>query len=226
MTAFLASVTSVEEAQIVLDAGADIIDLKNPEKGALGALPLATVREIVSFVDGRKPVSATIGDLPMQPTLLLNAAREMAETGVDIVKIGFFGIQLHTDCIHALGQLTPNIKLVAVMFADLGFQTNTVEYLDEAGFYGVMLDTATKNGPSLRDLCTAEQLGSFVRQAHEFSLLSGLAGALRIHDISELLIHQPNYLGFRGALCKNTTRTSSVERGKTELIRTLLQECH
>ena len=41
---FLASVTCLNEAQLVLDANVDIIDLKNPAEGALGALPLETIQ--------------------------------------------------------------------------------------------------------------------------------------------------------------------------------------
>jgi len=43
MTQLLISVTNVEEAQIALNSGADFIDLKDPNGGALGALPLDIV---------------------------------------------------------------------------------------------------------------------------------------------------------------------------------------
>lgn len=229
MTAFLASVTSVDEARIVLECGADIIDLKNPRFGALGALPLATVREIVRFVDGRKPVSATIGDLPMQPSVLLDAAGEMAETGVDIVKIGFFEPPIeqgqYEACMHVLGVVTQSIKLVAVLFADLSFRPLIKDFA-KAGFYGVMLDTATKNGRSLGDWTRPEQLRDFVSQAHEHSMLAGLAGALKATDIVEMSAHQPDYLGFRSALCVNATRVSTIDREEVMRLHRLLRECN
>ena len=56
----LASVTSVAEAEAALAAGADLIDLKEPARGALGALDLDTVVAIVAAVGGRRPVSATV----------------------------------------------------------------------------------------------------------------------------------------------------------------------
>jgi len=62
----LASVTSPEEAAIVLRAGVEIVDLKNPAAGALGALPYQLVEDVVQLVDGQAVVSATIGDLPME----------------------------------------------------------------------------------------------------------------------------------------------------------------
>ncbi|MGZ4980235.1 MAG: (5-formylfuran-3-yl)methyl phosphate synthase, partial [Methylobacter sp.] len=90
MTGMLASVNSVAEALQVLSANVDIIDLKQPALGALGALETDLVKSIVDEINGRCPVSATIGDLPMQPELVYQAVQAMAETGVDYVKIGFF----------------------------------------------------------------------------------------------------------------------------------------
>ncbi|MBX9706005.1 MAG: (5-formylfuran-3-yl)methyl phosphate synthase, partial [Gammaproteobacteria bacterium] len=94
-TQLLISVTTIEEAQIALENDADIIDLKEPSLGALGALPIETIQAIVTYVKNTKNAdakltSATIGDLPMQPELLLAHVTQLATTGVDIIKIGFF----------------------------------------------------------------------------------------------------------------------------------------
>ncbi|MGZ8935852.1 MAG: (5-formylfuran-3-yl)methyl phosphate synthase, partial [Methylobacter sp.] len=62
MTGMLASVNNLKEAALVLSANVDIIDLKQPALGALGALETDSVKKIVTWVDGRCPVSATIGD--------------------------------------------------------------------------------------------------------------------------------------------------------------------
>ena len=49
-TQLLISVTTIEEAKIALESGADIIDLKEPGLGALGALPIETIQAIVTYV--------------------------------------------------------------------------------------------------------------------------------------------------------------------------------
>src|SRR5262245_29278297 len=67
-TLFLASVRDAAEAELAIGAGADIVDLKDPEGGALGALPPATIEACVRAIGGRVPVSATIGDLPLEET--------------------------------------------------------------------------------------------------------------------------------------------------------------
>jgi hypothetical protein len=93
--------------------------LQDPSAGALGALPEAVVREIVEAVADRLPVSATVGDLPPQPRVLVDAAERMAATGVEIVKVGFFGDEDARPAISALGKAKlGRARLVAVLMAD------------------------------------------------------------------------------------------------------------
>jgi uncharacterized protein (UPF0264 family) len=147
MTQILISVTSIAEAQIALDNGADIIDLKDPSAGALGALPLTLITSIVRHVNGLKLVSATIGDLPMQPYLIVQRVELLAATNVDYIKIGFFEALDFQPCLEALQTVTQSgIKLIAVLFAEYNYTENLVETIKKAGFIGVMLDTANKNG--------------------------------------------------------------------------------
>jgi uncharacterized protein (UPF0264 family) len=118
-TALLASVTSVAEARLVVEHGADIVDLKDPARGALGALEINIVRDIVAALGGKVMVSATVGDLlAMQPEEVKAAVRRTAQTGVDIVKVGF-SASTAAACISALAEETrEGVKLVAVLFAD------------------------------------------------------------------------------------------------------------
>jgi (5-formylfuran-3-yl)methyl phosphate synthase len=119
MTRMLASVRSLAEAKIALEGGADLIDLKEPSLGALGALDHAAVRICVKAIASRRPVSATIGDLPsMNPDDMTTAVDRMATTGVDYIKIGFFAHANALDCAQALAKLTHRARLVAVIFAD------------------------------------------------------------------------------------------------------------
>lgn len=224
MTGFLASVTSVEEAALAIDS-ADIIDLKNPAMGALGALPLSVVEEVVRFVDGRKPVSATIGDLPMNPTLMLPAAEAMASTGVDIVKVGFFE-QGEGACVQALEKVTERCKLVAVLFADRSPDMRMLDGLADSRFYGVMLDTAGKAHGGLLAYMEVAALTDFVTRAKSLGLLSGLAGSLRKKDIPILFHAAPDFLGFRGALCRDHERVSSLQYQSLIEVERVLRGCN
>ncbi len=64
---WLASVTNADEARLALAAGADILDAKNPQAGALGALPMQAVLGIVEAADERATVSRPgVGEVARQ----------------------------------------------------------------------------------------------------------------------------------------------------------------
>ena len=149
MIQMLASVKNLEEAKMVLNAGVDLIDLKDPHTGALGALDIMTVQSIVKWIDKRKLVSATIGDLPMQPELIASKVQTLASTGVDIVKVGFFEHHNHQNTIAALQPLvSAGVSIVAVLFAD-DTPDLSLKVFEHSGFYGVMLDTRNKQSKHL-----------------------------------------------------------------------------
>jgi uncharacterized protein (UPF0264 family) len=54
----LISVSNAAEASDALAGGADIIDAKDPRRGALGAVTLDVLRDIVDVVGTSQPVSA------------------------------------------------------------------------------------------------------------------------------------------------------------------------
>ncbi|TAL50050.1 MAG: hypothetical protein EPN89_05360 [Methylovulum sp.] len=213
MTGMLASVNSVDEALLVLAAQVDIIDLKQPAAGALGALETAVVTEIVGHCRGLCPVSATIGDLPMHPERVFNAVKTMAETGVDYIKIGFFQDGDTLATIEKLAVLARNnLALIAVLFADQQPDFALVDALKNAGFKGVMLDTMDKASGSLTKVMPQADIARFVGLVKEQQLICGLAGSLRLEDIAGLLPCQPDYLGFRGALCARHERTGQLNQ--------------
>jgi len=212
MTGMLASVTSLDEAKLAIEVGADVIDLKDPARGALGALEARTAREIVTAFGGKVTLSATVGDFPaMDAGEVLAAARHTAALGVHFVKVGLFGTPRDVDCVRALTTLTSETRLIAVQFADLAPDLDLCERLVEARFAGVMLDTARKEGLGLRGLLSQSQLSRFVRGAQALGLITGLAGKLRLADIAPLLDLRPDYLGFRGALCAQHQRSAGFD---------------
>jgi (5-formylfuran-3-yl)methyl phosphate synthase len=270
MTLMLASVRSLAEARAALDCGADLIDLKEPSLGALGALDHAAVRICVKAIAGRRPVSATIGDLPlMHPDEMTSAVDRMAATGVDYIKIGFFAHPNAFDCARSLATLAHRTRLVAVIFADEPWRFNPdrqssppgkrarhsllppgegtgmregvreeawegveaielenlrllIETLATSGFTGAMLDTARKTGKTLRDWRSAEELQEFIALARNHRLLTGLAGSLRREDVLPLLAFEPDYLGFRGALCAGSNRNQRLNPSAFATIRTAI----
>lgn len=227
MTGLLVSVTNIREAEIAIKAGVDILDMKNPHEGALGRLKLETIAEIVNICRGRCTTSATIGDLPMQPELLANETEKVIETGVDIVKVGFFGIDQHQACATAIGRVgRERVKLIAVMMADQSPNFSLIATLKDAGFYGVMLDTASKDGRCLLDHQSINELNTFCRMAEVSEMVVGLAGSLGALHIQELVNIAPDYLGFRGAVCHQTSRNADLEQDRVAFIKEVLYLCN
>lgn len=220
---FLASVTTEAEALSVTRAGADIVDCKNPQEGALGALSEARVRAIKDALAADVEVSATIGDLPCDADLVTNAACRMAETGVDYVKVGFFGGGDARAVITALGRAhLGTSRLVAVLLADLDLDTTLLPALADAGFAAVLLDTADKTRGSLFDQMSAHALRQFITDAHKVALDAGLAGSLRLDHVPMLRTLSPDIAGFRGALCRAHDRVAAIDQTAVEAVRAAL----
>lgn len=207
----LASVRSRGEAMLALQAGVDVLDLKNPEHGALGALDRSAVAEVCRRVGGRCPVSATIGDLPPDAQRIARQTEAWISTGLDFVKIGFFSGDYLESCLGALRPLTKKARLIAVLFADRFCDVQgAVTVLKHAGFAGVMLDTADKSRGSIRSIWKDDKIAAFVEQARARRLISGVAGSLGCDDLAPLCKIGPDYLGFRTALCENRQRTKAL----------------
>jgi uncharacterized protein (UPF0264 family) len=204
MTGVLASVRSADEAQAALAAGADIIDLKEPRSGALGALPAEVIRTAIARIGGCRPLSATVGDLPMEPQLLARAVRSVGALGVDFVKVGLREDPALASCLTALGAAAAcGTRVVVVLFADTAPDFDLIERTRDHGLAGLMLDTADKRNGTLRDFLDDARLSEFIARARAVGLMTGLAGSLRASDIADLVALGPDYLGFRGALCSN-----------------------
>lgn len=212
MTSFLASVANIHETEIALANDVDIIDLKDPRNGALGAVDISVLKQAVLYIAGRRRISTTIGDLPVQPQVVHRAVSERFEAGTDYVKIGLFpGGDLTRTLLALNREINAGHAIVAVLFADLDPQLSLLPMLADSGFAGVMLDTATKQSGGLSDHVSLVFLSDFVRRSRGLGLFCGLAGSLRQEDVPRLLPLNPDYLGFRGALCREG-RTSKIDK--------------
>jgi dihydroneopterin aldolase len=222
MTRLLASIGAPEEVEIALTGGADIVDLKDPSTGALGALSLETIEQMLETIAARRSVSAVTGDLPMDPDLLRGRVEEIAATGVDFVKVGLFPDAAIHDCIRALAGPARSTRLVGVLFADKSPDFELVTALAAAGFTGAMLDTAGKAAGSLTAHLGVDLIARFVAACRKHRLLCGLAGGLEPPDVPRLLALKPDVLGFRGALCGRNGRSGRLDPQAFALIRTLI----
>lgn len=204
MTRLLVSVRSVAEAMIVAAGGADFIDLKEPGQGALGGLPLDTIGSIVAALRAQGaalPVSATIGDVPMHELeTILARVEAVGACGVDYVKVGIeraAGAGAVLRALAACGR-----PLVPVFIADRGLDERAVALALSLRFPGVMVDTADKRAGSLFDVWPGEAIERFVATAREAGVMVGIAGALRCADVGRIVALEPDFAGFRSAVCR------------------------
>ena len=225
MTGMLASVTSVAEASTVLNNAVDIIDLKQPSQGALGALTTDIVAAVVNVINDVVPTSATIGDVDPNDPGLLETICQMSETGVDIVKVGLFETRPTDYFIDAISKtVEKNINLVIVLFAENYIGNDSYKPLLQTGIKGIMLDTKDKSSKNLREILCNNELEDFIKTTRSAGLLTGLAGSLRFSDIENLLKLKPDYLGFRGALCSDNNRVNRIDSFKIKKIRNAIPQ--
>ena len=225
MTGMLASVTSVTEANIALNEKVDIIDLKNPREGALGALDVDILREVVKSINGAITTSATVGDVNPNDPGLLKTINYIAATGVDIVKVGLFDNQASDYFINIISQaVEQGIRLVIVLFAEDYLDPKKYEALMQTGISGIMLDTKNKEGQNLTGILDTNILSDFINIARHNRLMTGLAGSLKYKDIEVLLKINPDYLGFRGALCSGNKRINQLDQFKIKKIRNAIPQ--
>ena len=209
MTGVLGSARSRAEAAALLAAGVDVLDLKEPARGALGAVDAELAAAAAAAAAGRCRVSAAAG-LAGEPELAARA-RAFAAAGVDYVKAGFERLPPAAELAEFRAAAAP-AGAVAVLFADApGMRPEDWPApLAAAGFAGVMLDTADKRGRALPDFLSPAAARAWTARARAAGLLCGLAGRLDLAAARAYLPARPDYLGFRGALCRDAERTREI----------------
>ena len=221
MTRMLASVANAAEAGVVVQLGADVIDLKDARQGALGAVSLDIARQAIAAVAGRSETSAALGDPPYDEDEVVERARSLAAMGVDYVKLAVDAPTLDRLG-DALTRLVRDVALVGMMFADEKPDFALLAKLRELGFKGAMLDTRDKTRGRLIAHLEVVQLNEFCAQCRALELTSGLAGSLEAPDVPRLMLVRPDVLGFRGALCYAHDRKGAIDPHAVGLIRDLI----
>src|ERR1700712_2456300 len=117
MTLMLASVANPQEAALVARGGADLVDFKDPSRGAIAAVAPEIAAEGVRAGAGLARTSATLGDPPYEAEALLARARAFKAAGVDMLKLALDPASL-ASLRAPLGELAREIPLIGMLFAD------------------------------------------------------------------------------------------------------------
>jgi len=226
----LVSVVDAGEARVAAAAGADIIDVKDPSRGALGEAAPAVVRAVRQATPSHLPVSAALGDGPFEPAVVAALAMESAASGAAFVKLGLRETSLvaAARCLEAARACLPDpVQLVVAGFADFArvgapHPLELPELAAAVGAQGCLLDTAVKDGLGLFRWLSDVDLAAFVEACRARGLLSALAGSLGAEDLARLLPIGPDLVGVRGAACVGDRIGGRVD---AERVRALVRAC-
>ncbi|HKM59742.1 MAG TPA: (5-formylfuran-3-yl)methyl phosphate synthase [Candidatus Bathyarchaeia archaeon] len=233
----LISPMNEKEASEAIAGGADIIDVKNPQEGALGANFPWVIKRIREIAPRKIQVSCALGDVPNLPGSISLAALGAASLGVDYIKVGLYGFKTPREAVFLLQNVNkaakecnPKIKVVATGYADAE-RISTLdpmlipEIASLAQVDLAMIDTAVKDGKNIFNFLAVKQLEKFVDEAHKLGLEAALAGSLRKQDLPVVYGLGADVAGLRGAACTNSDRDNGQITRKLvhELVETVKQ---
>jgi uncharacterized protein (UPF0264 family) len=213
----LISPKSAEEAKNCVIGGADIIDVKRPEEGSLGANFPIIIEEIKRVIPKNMELSATLGDCPYLPGTISQAAVGAALAGADYVKCGLRWVKtteeaefMMKNIVHNVKHFFPKIKIVVSGYADYEraecisiFELPAVAR--KASADGVLIDTAFKD-KRLLEILSEKQLRKMVDLCHKNKVFSALAGKVTKEDALILKKTGVDIIGVRSAVCEGKNR--------------------
>ncbi len=214
----LVSVKNRAEALEAVEGGGHIIDVKNPDEGALGANFPWVIRQVREVVPEGIDVSATIGDLPNLPGASSLAALGATVSGADYVKTSLFGVKTTSEAAFLIGEVcratkeqNKATKVIAAGYADyekIGCLSplEVPEIAHKAGADGAMIDVNVKTHGGLFELLSEEELRKFVSDSHELGLTVSLAGSLDRGDMAKVFSLGADIVGVRRAVCRGKDR--------------------
>jgi hypothetical protein len=225
----LVSVVSAREAGRALAGGADIIDVKDPSQGPLGAPSPRVLSEVVAEVGAAAPVSVALGDLPNLPHTAALAARGAALSGAAYVKVGLRGVQGADDAVVLMRAVAdavgPRTAVIAAAYADAGALDPPAlapkwlpAVVDRSGIAGALVDTFVKDGRGLYSWLPESELVDLIARTRSAGGSFAVAGQL---TLGELRCVEADVVGVRSAVCRGGDRAAELD---TELVAAAVAE--
>lgn len=221
----LVSVRSAAEAREAILGGADIIDVKEPDRGPLGAADPLTLLDIAREVGHQKPLSAAMGELLAKQQAISLKSLE----GYRWIKLGFSGCEGNTpwhERWEALEQVfVKQCRLVAASYADHAAArcqppisiAKSLPLRDSI----FLVDTFTKSGKSLFDVMSRNEIVELRTYLHSHGAQLALAGSLRAELAEQIAQCAPDIVGIRGAACASG-RSSHIVAERVRAFRAAL----
>lgn len=216
------SVTDAGEAWLAVAGGVDVVDVKNPAEGSLGAPAPGVIAAVRDALPAALPLSAALGDLPPLPGSAALAAVGAARSGAAYVKLGLLGVSRAADAVAVLRAVREAVEgdaaVVAVAYADAALVPSRalapgdlVAVARAAGVHGCLVDTAVKDGRGLLSWLDHAALVALVAAAHDAGLEIALAGELRAEELPVVRATGADIAGVRSAACRDGRRTAALD---------------
>jgi len=213
----LVSVRGPAEAEAALTGGADIIDVKEPDRGPLGAASPETVVAIARRVGDRAALTMACGELAAGGAaqrvwkvagMLADLTPSTERTPLAAAKAGPAGLPLarwRTAFAAFAAGLPRGVAAVAVAYADAARAAAppVPEIIAAAPGLGsrlLLIDTFAKTGPGVLAL-GADQLAAWVTLARSVGLGVAVAGRLALDEIPVVWRLGADVVGVRGSVC-------------------------
>ena len=218
-TKFLISVKNSQEITDEIVQDVDIIDLKDPSKGSIGAWQISEIKKARLFLKSRIKISATLGDI-FDNCEFKSKLKKFDFLNLNFLKFGLLSNSKNKlfEKLEIVWSIKPKTNCVCVVFADQFLSLDTVIHeLELFKYYGVntiLIDTFKKNQGDLLEICEITFLKKFIIKCKKIGLDVGLAGGIKESQIPKLIRLQPSILGFRSAVCKENARYYELDSSK------------
>lgn len=213
----LVSVRNADEAGVALEAGADLIDVKEPSRGPLGMAHHEAVAAVLEVVNGRVPVSAALGEWSES---VLTAAHWHLELPLTYVKWGLAGYKggpgWGEDLLQTRRDVPAPIEVVATAYADWEKADSVppaeaVKFAKRFRYRAFLLDTFHKDGRSLFDHLDYAEVAELIESLQKSGILVALGGSLKPEQVKLLGHVAPDYYAVRGSVCVGGKRDSELD---------------
>ena len=215
MAGLLVSVRSVEEAHAAYQAGAQVIDVKDPDRGPLGRADDRVAVAIRAALPLQVPVSLALGEL--REAEGRGPSLAAIWSGFQWRKMGFSGVATDirwADRWFALRALWgPGPDWIAVIYADsraahTPHPDAIVDIAIESGCAGLLVDTWRKGRRT--PLCPDPGWTARLERARHAGLLIVLAGGLDEAEFQRLAPLRPDLFAVRGSACHSSDRLAEI----------------
>lgn len=218
----LVSVRDPREARVAMEAGVEILDVKEPDRGSLGmpaANQLRAVLDAVGDFSRDIPISVACGEVA--EWIDADAVRLPQE--IRYAKLGLAGLAREGNWQRTWASIrsekirftSGQSEWIAVAYADWREADappphDVIRAAGELQCAGVLFDTWSKQSGRFFDAISDSELCRFAQAIHSGGMLCAVAGRLRSSDLARLRKCPIDVIAVRSAACLDENRNGPV----------------